>query len=184
LPLGFKEPAKFWTISASGWATLGSSTSGVLQIDRTTGIVAEARQQLYLRNLLTARPTALGIVDFVKVNSAMAVASMQIESSAKAENAETFTTSSEKVQTVASWIPASRQVLDDMAELAGFINTSLMYSVNLREEIEMQPRCLPSARRWRLRMLLRRPPIFVIAQDSGHARIHDFYSFALTSSRM
>jgi HK97 family phage major capsid protein len=116
---------------------VGSSVSGVLGIERIPGIVQEARQQLYLRNLITSRDTTLGIIDFIRVTSATAIASMQIESSAKGELAETFATTSEKVQTVAGWIPASNQVLQDMSELAGFINTSLAYAVALREETEM-----------------------------------------------
>jgi len=47
--------------------------------------------------LLSARPTTMQVVDFVKVNTPMAIASPQVEASAKAENAVTFTSVSEKV---------------------------------------------------------------------------------------
>jgi HK97 family phage major capsid protein len=67
----------------------------------------------------------------------MQVASPQTEASAKAENAVTFTTESEKVQTIATWQPASRQVLDDFDELAAFIRGSLAYYVELEEELQM-----------------------------------------------
>lgn len=116
---------------------VGAMTSGVLQIDRTPGITQEARQALKVRNVLTARPTTMQVVDFVKVATPMGIASPQTEASAKAENAATFTTASEKVQTIATWIPATRQVLDDFTELAGFINSSLNYYVDLAEEIQL-----------------------------------------------
>ena len=118
-------------------AAVGVATSGVLQIDRTPGITLEARQILTVRDLLSARPTTMQVVDFVKVNTPMANAVPQVEASAKAENAVTFNSVSEKVRTIATWIPASKQILDDFTELMGFINSTLPYYVNLAEEIQL-----------------------------------------------
>lgn len=118
--------------------TVGYATSGVLQIDRTPGIVAEARQALRVRDMLSARPTTLPLIDFVKVNSPLVAARPQSpEGAAKDENAVTFTTQSERVRTLATIIPATRQVLDDFTELAGFLDTSLRYYVNLNEELQL-----------------------------------------------
>jgi len=122
------------TITSSA---VGVATTGVLQIDRIAGITAEARQVLTVRDLLYARPTTMQVVDFVKVNAPMAIASPQVEASAKAENAVTFTSVSEKVRTIATWIPASKQILDDFTELMGFINSTLPYYVNLAEELQL-----------------------------------------------
>lgn len=116
---------------------VGVQTTGVLRIDRTPGITMEARQVLTVRDMLSARPTTFALIDFVKVNAPMVLASPQVEASVKFENAVTFTAVSEKVRTIATWIPASRQVLDDFAELRGFIDSSLPYYVNLEEEIQL-----------------------------------------------
>lgn len=59
------------------------------------------------------------------------------EGNAINESAVTFATASEKVRTIAAFIPATKQVLDDFTELAGYINTSLPYYVNLEEELQM-----------------------------------------------
>jgi HK97 family phage major capsid protein len=118
-------------------AAVGLSTSGVLPFDRTPGIVQEARQTLRLRNVLPSRPTSLSLIDYVKVNSAPSRASMQVESSAKVENAVTFNTGTARVQTIASLIPASRQILDDMPDLFGYLQNMLPYYVNLTEEVQM-----------------------------------------------
>src|SRR5258708_27916406 len=115
----------------------GVATTGVRQIDRIPGITLEARQTLTVRDLLSARPTTMQVVDFVKVNTPMAIASPQVEASAKAENAVTFTSVSEKVRTIATWIPASKQILDDFTELLGLINSTLPYYVNLAEELQL-----------------------------------------------
>jgi HK97 family phage major capsid protein len=118
-------------------AAAGSQTSGVLQIDRIPGITPEARQALKIRNVLTANPTQLQVIDFVKVNSPMSIASPQVEASDKAENAVTFTSASEKVRTIATWIPATKQILMDFQELASFLNSTLNYYVDLEEELQL-----------------------------------------------
>jgi HK97 family phage major capsid protein len=108
-----------------------------VSIERMPGIVQEARRRLTIRNLLTSRPTTAGLIYYVKVNSPLTVASPQVESYAKTENAVTFTVASAAVKTIATWIPASRQVLDDMAELEGFLRASLPYYVNRQEETQI-----------------------------------------------
>lgn len=115
----------------------GAQTTGVLPIGRLPGITEEARQQLTLRDLLTATPTTFQVVDYVKVNAPMAIASPVAEASTKPENAVTFTSLSERIKTVAHWVPASRQILDDMSGLANFISSSLTYYLDLAEELQL-----------------------------------------------
>ena len=128
------------TSGSAGSDTLnpvGVATTGVLQIDRIPGITPEARQVLKVRDLLTARPTTMQVVDYVKVSSPMAIASPVAEASVKPENSLSFTSVSEKVRLLATWIPATRQVLDDFTELMSFIQGSLPYYVNLEEELQL-----------------------------------------------
>jgi HK97 family phage major capsid protein len=115
----------------------GFQTTGVLPIDRIPGITPEARQVLTIRDVLTARPTTLPVVDFVRVSSPLSIASPVAEASVKPENALQFTSSSEKIRTIATWLPATRQILDDLTELNGFIMSSLPYYVNLEEELQL-----------------------------------------------
>lgn len=138
--LGRKTIISNITSGSAGSDTLnpvGSSISGVLTIDRTPGIVAEARQALKIRDVLSSRPTAMQMVDFVKVTNPLAIASPVPEASVKAENSLTFASVSEKVRTLATWIPATRQVLDDFSELLSFLETGLGYYVDLAEELEL-----------------------------------------------
>ena len=116
--------------------TVGSSVSGVLQIDRIPGVVPEARRQLFIRDLLTTFPTQMGSVDYVKISSFSKVVSPQTEGSAKAESEMKFATTSCPVRTVATWIPATRQILDDFGALRATIEGSLLFA--LEEEIEDQ----------------------------------------------
>jgi HK97 family phage major capsid protein len=122
------------TITSSG---VGWMTTGVLPIERIPEITTEARRRLVVRDALYARPTTFQVVDFVKVTSPMTIASPVAEASLKPENAVTFASTSERVKTIATWIPASKQILEDMTELAGFLQTSLSFYVDLAEEIQL-----------------------------------------------
>jgi HK97 family phage major capsid protein len=117
-------------------AAIGNATSGIIGIDRTAGIVQEARQALRMRDVLSSRPTSLPMIDYIKVNAAPSAASLQTEGSAKGEAAVTFTTATAYVKTIATWIPMTRQAMDDFSELMGYIRLALPYYVRLREEIE------------------------------------------------
>jgi HK97 family phage major capsid protein len=118
-------------------APVGVATTGVLQIDRTPGITPEARQTLKVRDVLSARPTMMSVVDFVKVSTPMSIASPVPEASTKPENQLGFTSISEKIRLIATWIPATKQVLDDFTELMGFIQSTLPYYINLEEEYQL-----------------------------------------------
>jgi HK97 family phage major capsid protein len=115
----------------------GFQTTGVMPIDRIPGITPEARQTLTVRDVLTARPTTMAVVDFIKVSTPLGIASPVPEASVKPENALNFTSSSEKIRNIATWLPATRQVLDDLQELNGYILSSLPYYVNLEEELQL-----------------------------------------------
>jgi HK97 family phage major capsid protein len=116
---------------------VGVGTSGVLTIDRIPGITPEARQVLRVRDVLFASPTTMQVVDFVKVTSPLSIASPVPEASVKPENSVTFQSVSEKVRLIATWIPATRQILDDLPELNTFLGSALPYYVNLEEELQL-----------------------------------------------
>ena len=123
------------TFLSSGAGSL--PVTGVLAIDRLPGITLEARQQLSIRDLLTARPTNMQVVDYVKVNAPLVKASPQVEGSGKYENEVTFASVSERVKTIATFLRASRQILDDFTELLGFLQSSLPYYTDLDEEVQL-----------------------------------------------
>jgi HK97 family phage major capsid protein len=118
-------------------APVGLSTTGVLPIFRIPGIVPEARQTLKVRDVLSAQPTIFDVVDYVKVATPLSIASPVAEASLKPENQLTFTSNSERIKLLATFILASRQVLSDFGELMGFLESSLGYYVDLAEERQL-----------------------------------------------
>jgi HK97 family phage major capsid protein len=121
------------TITSAGYAP----GAGVLTVDRTPEITLEPRQVLRMRNVLTARPTSAQYVEFIKVLSPMTKASPASEGNLKLENAVTFTPVLQKLVTLATWIPCSKQILDDLGELAAFLESTLSYYVDIAEDSQI-----------------------------------------------
>lgn len=114
----------------------GFGTPGVLPVEYT-GLIAPVRRRLFLRDLLSARPTDSGYIQAIKQTSFTSAASPQTEGSAKGESTAAYEPYSVPVQVLAHWITATRQVLEDLPELQAWINTDLMYFLKLKEEEEL-----------------------------------------------
>jgi len=123
-------------ITSAAVSTSGNdaTSSGVVQITRALPFVPDARRRLFIRDLLTVVPMDTASADFVQEETAIGDASPQTEASAKLENAVTLTTVSQSAKTISSWLPASRQILDDLPGLQAFIEGSLRYAVLKKEQ--------------------------------------------------
>lgn len=86
---------------------------------------------------ITISANATASASGVALSVTAGAASVTAEGNAINESAITFATASEKVKTIAAFIPATKQILDDFTELAGYINTSLPYYVDLEEEMQL-----------------------------------------------
>jgi HK97 family phage major capsid protein len=134
--------------TGSGTAVLKFNTDGLLfrttitsagisvQPERMPGIVPEPRRQLKLQDLITRIPTRSNLVEWLSVSSHSKTAAPVPEASDKPEAALSFEKREEKVRTIATWIPASKQILEDFVGLEAFLRSSLMYA--LEEEFEDQ----------------------------------------------
>jgi HK97 family phage major capsid protein len=110
----------------------------LVQAFRMPGIIAPGQQQLTLRNLIPSTPIASNMVEFTKETSHTNNAAMQTaESVAKAESALGFTLSYAPVQTLAHWIPISRQLLDDAPAIQGYVNSRMRFFLKLKEDDEI-----------------------------------------------
>jgi len=111
-----------------------TNTVGNTFSDRKPGFVGGAFRNLSVEALLTSLPTTSNAVDYVKENVFTNSAAEAAESAAKAESAITTTLVTEPVSTVAHWLKISKQLAADNATLASYINTRMIYGVNLRVE--------------------------------------------------
>lgn len=114
--------------------------------ERVPGIIIPTgNRMLTIRDLLPQTRTESNLIEFTKEDTFTNAAAPQgdgsspqvYENVAKAESAITFTLENEAVQTLAHWIPASRQVLSDASMLQGYINARLTYGLKLEEEEQL-----------------------------------------------
>jgi HK97 family phage major capsid protein len=110
----------------------------LVQAFRRPGVIAPGQQRLTVRDLLPSLPINSNMVEYCRESSFVSDAAMQTaEGAAKGESELDFTLSYAPVQTLAHWIPASRQVMEDSSALAGYINARLLYLLKLKEEDEL-----------------------------------------------
>jgi HK97 family phage major capsid protein len=110
----------------------------LVQAFRKPGIIAPGQQRLGIRNLLPSTPISSNMVEYTKETSSTNAAAMQTaESAAKGESALGFTLSYSPVQTLAHWIPVSRQLLDDAPAIQGYVNSRMTFFLKLKEDQEL-----------------------------------------------
>lgn len=112
--------------------------------DRLAGFNTTPNRILTIRDILPASGTTSNLVEFVRENVFTNNAGPQISGSPEAyenvtkpESGITFTLATAAVITLAHFIPASKQVLDDSPSLQSFINGRLMYGLKLKEETQL-----------------------------------------------
>ena len=112
---------------------------------RVPGIITPAEQRLFIRDVIPAARTASNLIEYVVEASFTNNAAPQGDTSpvgtgegeTKQESAMTFTLTPSPVRTIAHWIPASRQVLQDATMLEAHISQRLIYGLKLEEEQEI-----------------------------------------------
>ena len=99
------------------------------------GVIGGPVQRVWLRQFLMTLPTSSSSIVYTKENAFTNNAAAQAsEGAAKAESAITFTEVTQAVATIAHFLKASRQVLDDNAALSAFIETRLRQGLELAIE--------------------------------------------------
>jgi HK97 family phage major capsid protein len=112
---------------------------------RIPGIQTLPNRRLRIREMIPTGQTSSNLVQYVKENvftnnagpQAGASPTVAAENTIKNESDITFTLANAPVVTLAHFILASRQVLDDAPMLASYINGRLLYGLALEEEDEL-----------------------------------------------
>jgi HK97 family phage major capsid protein len=105
---------------------------------RVAGIVAGQQRKLTVRDLCPIIPTTSQSIEFAKETSTTNNAAYQVvQGDAKPESAIAYALVSVPVVTLAHWIPASRQLLDDSIAFASYINNRMTYLLAIVEEREL-----------------------------------------------
>lgn len=116
--------------------TSGDSSAGPLLTPMIRpGIIPAATQPLRIRDLLAWGRTSQNAIQYFKELAFTNNANYQTsELTTKPQSDITFESDTASVATIAHWILASKQILDDMPQLQGYINGRLVYGLKLKEE--------------------------------------------------
>lgn len=105
--------------------------------DRKPGVVPGAFQPLTLESFLPSVPTSSNAIEFTKESTFVNNAAEVAEGTAKPESDITFALVQMPVSTVAHWVRISRQLADDNAALAAYIDLRMRYGVNRKVETQL-----------------------------------------------
>jgi HK97 family phage major capsid protein len=107
---------------------------------RRPDLVGGAFREFTLEELLTTIPATSMAIDYVRETPPAGFtnnAAERAEGTDKPESAIVFEPKTMHVSTVAHWLKISRQLAADNAALAAYINTRMIYGVNLRVENQL-----------------------------------------------
>lgn len=105
------------------------------QIDTTP--VLYPRRRMRVRNLIAPGQTGSNAIWFSRMTARQSLAATVAEGVTKPQSDATFAQLQSPVQTIAHWIKASRQAMDDAPSLASTIDSELTFGVQLAEEAQL-----------------------------------------------
>jgi HK97 family phage major capsid protein len=112
-----------------------ASAGALVEAYRVPGVLMQPDEPLTVRDLFAAVSIASNAVEWVAEKLFTNNAGPQgPEGTAKSESGITFEKKTSAVETIAHWIPASRQVLADAPQLAGLIDGRLRTGLKLKED--------------------------------------------------
>ena len=114
------------------------SAGALVTPQQQAGIIAPPNQMLHIRDLLASGNTNSNSIEYIRetgfTNNA---AAQSAEGALKAKSDIQFDDVTVPVRTLAHWVKASRQILDDAAMLESYIGGRLMYGLKLVEDRQL-----------------------------------------------
>jgi hypothetical protein len=112
-------------------------SSGITSTEPSRGVQGAGRFPWRLRSLFRSIPTDLPTVGTLRSNAETLQVSPQVEGSLKAESTITFNLVNQAVATLATFINVSRQALDDVDGLGEFLNSTLVWALEKKAELQI-----------------------------------------------
>ena len=117
--------------------TTGNGGAALISPERLTDIKAPPEQPLVVRDLLAQGTTQSNAIEYVRETAFTNRAAGVLEGSKKPESSLTFEEDTAIVKTLAHWILASKQILDDSAQLQSYIDARMLYGLKLVENDQL-----------------------------------------------
>lgn len=110
---------------------------GVVEPQRLPGIDQQPKQRLFIRDLIAPGRTGSPAIFWVQQTGFVNRAGVVAEGQKKPESEITFATKITPVATIAHLFKASKQILDDFAQLQSTVDAELRYGLKFAEEQEI-----------------------------------------------
>ena len=117
--------------------TTGVGSGSALGRPTRDTTVTMQQNRLRIRDLIPQINITDGSVEYPSQTTRPGAAAMVAEGDLKPESALAFELKTTPARVIAHWIPASRQVLEDMPQLQGIVDTELLYGLALKEESQL-----------------------------------------------
>lgn len=131
---GCKGTAGF---SVKAVTTASGSGGDLIVPDRQSGIVGIPRQTPRVRSLLTPGQTTQNSIEYAYQTTRTNNAAVTDEEAQKPESDYAWAVDNAPVRTIAHWVPASRQAMDDIPQLESLIDGELRYGLDDAEDAEL-----------------------------------------------
>ena len=126
---------QFKAVTSITSATTGTGGAGdLVRTERVNGILQPALRRMTVRDLITPGRTASNAIEYVKETGFQNMAAVVAETASKPQSDLAFDLLTQSVVTIAHWVKASKQILDDAPMLASYIDGRLRYGLEYVEE--------------------------------------------------
>lgn len=130
------RPSRY-SMQVKATITSASTSAGALGTPTRDATVMMPTRRLTIRDLLPVIRVTDGSVEYPKHKTRVNNAAPVAEGALKPESDMTFEMAQIPIRTIAHWVAASRQVLDDAPQLQGIIDSELLYGLKLQEENQL-----------------------------------------------
>lgn len=125
-----KAPITSATTDANG-------SAGALAPTQRDTLLSMPRRRLTIRNLLNVVQVTSGSVEYPRQTGRVNNAGMVAEAAAKPQSDLKFDMKTTPIRTIAHWVKASKQILEDAPQLRDLIDGELRYGLSLVEENQL-----------------------------------------------
>mgnify|MGYP001081151331 CR=1 FL=1 len=127
----------FFTKATLTGGSLGNVPGYVYAPERVAEIFARPDRMQRIRDLLPVNRTSQGAIEFVRETGFTNAATPVAEGAPKPESGLAFEIVSTSVKTIAHYLPATRQIIADAAQLQSYIENRLIVGLKLVEDAQI-----------------------------------------------